>query len=272
MTARRQPTHPMRVTPAMVSAVLTRIDPETGEITETRGVREIRQQLGPVRIVKTSGKPQARAPANAAPLTATLERYLNAPEGIEDEPLSGNTGHSRQRIVAPMTLLPSLMHEQARELAGVPEPARHKTWLDHAFSHDGTQSLRWAMSRYVCDMLVTQQSAKGEGGSRQFGSRVPFTPMQQYALSRIGFVRKRLTPDDRHDLDQFTAMMGAKIAGYEPISMAVFGASHSGQETTRWLNVGNEGVAVGIVIKLSERLYDIYRLMELPQRLLRAAD
>jgi hypothetical protein len=253
----------MRVTPAMITAVLSRIDPETGEITETHGIREIRQQLGAVRMRKSVSKPKARSYSPGAPTTATVERRARALEGVEDEALSGNQGHTRQRIVAPMTLLPALFHEQAQELAGAAEPPIRKTRLDRAFDHDGTQSLRWAMSRYVCDVLITQESASGaEGGARISQSRVPFSLDQQRSLARVAFVHKRLAHEDRRDLDQFAVMMGATVPGYDPVSMVQFGELRSGlcQERVQ------DGVAVGIILKLAERLHDVYRLMELPRK------
>ena len=59
-----------------------------------------------------------------------------------------------------MTLLPVLVNEHTQLLHAArtgtrpDDPPLKKTRLDRALDHDDTGSLRWALSRYVCDCLM----------------------------------------------------------------------------------------------------------------------
>jgi len=102
-----------------------------------------------------------------------------------------------------MTLLPTLMGKVIDELHAArtgtrpDEPPLRKTRLDRALDHDETGFLRWALSRYVCDFLMVQESPqKAEGAPRVHRSGVPFSPAQQAALSRLAHVHARLAARD----------------------------------------------------------------------------
>ena len=60
-------------------------------------------------------------------------------------------------------------------------------------------------------------------------------------------------------------MMGPQT-NREPLSMAEFGRQKSGLPDDRI----REGLAIGVILKLAERLHDLYRLQSLPSKLLEA--
>ena len=196
---------------------------------------------------------------------SNTRRHHHAPEGVYAEQISCNRGHVRERVAAPMVLLPALMAEQIQELHAArtgqrpDDPPLRKTRLDRALDHDGTQSLRWALSRYVCDVLEAQRSPeKAEGAPRRYGAVLPFSAAQQAALARLAHVHARLSPGDRKGLDQFAVMMGARHPTIEPISMAQLGRSRTGLSDDRV----QEGAAVERILGLAERLNDLYRLLQ----------
>lgn len=161
--AKRKPYNPAAKTRA--DAVLRRPDG-----VELRGLSAIRQELGPVVELKASSKPAARALKRGFTNEATKERYSRAPDGIHEEFISS---YKRERITLPMTLLPVLVGKTIDELHArrtgerPDDPPLRKTRLDRALDQDKTQSLRWALSRYVCDVLTTQETPhKAESAPR----------------------------------------------------------------------------------------------------------
>jgi hypothetical protein len=249
----------MKATPAIADAVLSRTDPETGAVSELRGLREIRQELGPIKRIGEPGKPAARALKRGSTNEATKERLANAPDGIHDEVMAS---YRRPRVTLPMTLLPALVNEQVQALhvaraGGRPDdPPLKRTRLDRALDHDETGSLRWALSRYVTDVLTTQESpARAEGAPRLHRSGVPFSAAQRLALGRLAHVHARLSPRDRSALDQFAVMLGARHPVLQPISMAGLGRMLRGLTDDRI----SEGVAVERILCLAEKLSNIYR-------------
>jgi len=207
---------------------------------------------------------------------STAERRKRAPDGVYEEQLSCNGGHVRERVAFPMTLLPELVYKAMDELHAKrtgqrpKDPPLKKTRLDKALDHDETQALRWALSRYVCDVLETQEGGvAGEGGARHPSSGVPFSPSRQAALARVAWihehVRRSTEPmlNTRWQLDQFAVMMGALHPRLLPISMADFGRQLAGLSDERI----QEGVAVGRVLGLAATLHELYRVMPHSRRL-----
>jgi hypothetical protein len=189
-------------------------------------------------------------------------RATHAPEGIHEERLPRNMAYSRERITLPMTLLPVLMAKTIDDLHAARtgekpnEPSLRKTRLDRALDHDETGALRWALSRYVCDLLITQQSPeRGEGGAAVYRSGVPFSSAQQAAIGCLAHVHARLSQRDRASLDQFAVMLGARHPVLQPISLAHLGRSLRGPIDDRIA----EGVALERVLSLAEKLSNIYR-------------
>ena len=216
-----------------------------------------------------------RQPYNPARIS-TAERRAQAPEGVYDEQLSGNSGHVRERVALPMTLLPAIVENFTQQLHAKrtgtrpDDPPLKKTKLDRALDHDETQSLRWALSRYVCDVLETQESgAAGEGGQRHPSSGVPFGRSKQAALGRVAYVHSRVAYSSepmlnaRWQLDQFAVMMGACHPRLTAVSMAQFGQHLAGLSDARV----QEGVAVGRVLGLAATLHELYRAMPQNQAL-----
>ncbi len=189
----------------------------------------------------------------------TKERYSRAPDGIHEESISS---YKRERVTLPMTLLPVLMGKtiddlHAKRTGEKPnEPPLRKTRLDRALDHDGTGALRWALSRYVCDFLMTQESPqKAEGAPRVYASALPFSASQRAALQRLAYVHQRLAPRERAGLTQFAVMMGALHPMLAPMSMAQFGRGLRGLADDRIC----EGIAVERMLSLAERLHVLYR-------------
>ena len=216
-----------------------------------------------------------KQPYNPARIS-TAERRAQAPDGVYDEQLSCNRGHVRERVALPMTLLPALYDQLVSQLHAKRtgtrpnDPPLRKTKLDKALDHDETQSLRWALSRYVCDVLETQESgAGGEGGARHPSSDVPFGRSRQAALGRVAYIhtRARYSSEpmlsERWQLDQFAVMMGARHPRLLPLSMAQFGRQLAGLSDERI----QEGVAVGRVLGLAATLHELYRAMPQTQAL-----
>ena len=204
-----------------------------------------------------------RQPYSPAPRISTAERRAQAPDGTYDEQLSCNRGHVRERVAAPMALLPAIVHNftqmlHAQRTNSVPEdPPLRKTKLDKALDHDETQSLRWAMSRYICDVLWSQEKDKtGENA-------IPFNQYRQAAIGRVAYIHSRVQYSSepmlnaRWQLDQFAVMMGACHPRLRPVSMAQFGQHLAGLSDERV----QEGVAVGRVLGLAAALHELYRAM-----------
>ena len=226
--ARRKPWSPSRATPA--SSRLLRGEP--------RG-------------------PAARGSTNEA----TAQRYSRAPDGIHVEAISS---YKRERVGLPMTLLPVLMGKTIDDLHAArtgekpDEPPLRKTRLDRALDHDETGSLRWALSRYVCNVLAVQRrrpSPKALPGSNKSG--IPFSAAGQAALRRLAYSHGRLSARDRAVLDQFAVMMGAIHPALAPISLAGLGRELRGLSDDKI----SEGVAVERILSLAERLDAINRGM-----------
>jgi hypothetical protein len=138
------------------------------------------------------------------------------------------------------------------------DPPLKKTRLDRALDHDETQSLRWALSRYVCDVLITQETPpRGEGGGAVYQSAIPFSAAQRAALGRLARVHQRVAQRDRSALDLFAVMMGAIHPVLRPVSMAGLGRRLRGLPDDRIC----EGIAVEAVLTWAERLSSIYRTM-----------
>jgi hypothetical protein len=97
----------------MNDALLSRTDPDTGAVTELRGLREIRQELGPVRRLREPDRPAARTIKRGSPTAPTKERRANAPDGVHEESLAIYT---RPRVTLPMALLPALVNEHVQRL------------------------------------------------------------------------------------------------------------------------------------------------------------
>lgn len=224
--ARRKPSHPLRATPACS------------------------------RLLSTTAA--ARRGSSTAP---TPERLANAPDGIHVEAIAS---YKRERITLPMTLLPVLVNEETQRLHAArtgerpDDPPLRKTRLDRALDHDETGSLRWALSRYVTDILTMQTTPeKAEGAPRVYGSALPFSTAQRAALARLAMVHARLSARDRSALDQFAVMMGARHPTLVPIGMAQFGLMRIGLPDGRV----QEGAAVERILGLAEKLDAIYRGM-----------
>jgi hypothetical protein len=282
---RRQPSHPARVTLEAVSAALARIEGEryrerSPEVLERlAGDAAVAQRLaGALEAADTQPAPAMteEALSESRELVAkhrrTVQQRLrriarpknkpNAPDGIHEERL--NMAYSRQRTTLPMTLLPTIMGaviddlHAARKGEKPDEPALRKTRLDRALDHDETGSLRWALSLYVCDLLLTQESPqKAEGAPRVYRSGTPFSASQQAALGRLAYARARLVPRDRSTLEQFSVSMGALHPPLQPISMAQLGRGLRGLPDDRIC----EGVALERILCVAERLSAIYRTM-----------
>lgn len=207
---------------------------------------------------------------------ATPERVTHAPDGIQEEQLSHNKGHIRARVRAPMQLFAAAVNRQARAMAAaagqVPEndqecePPYKPTRLDMALDTEDGMILRWALSRYVEDctlinMRGTEDGAKVDG-SHNDGSRLPFNEAQRRALSRIAFVHAWIGASDRRDLQTFARMM-APLTESDPPSMPEFAHNRTGIADHR----AQEGCFVGLMWKVAEHLYEIYRHQDFPERI-----
>ena len=228
---KRKPWNPSRATPACS--------------------RELHPLRGETSAVRASGSP-------AAP---TRQRLANAPDGVHEEVMAS---YRRPRVTLPMTLLPVLMGKAVDDLHATrtglkpDEPPLRKTRLDRALDHDETGSLRWSLSRYVCDLLITQESPeKATGAPRVYASALPFSASQRAALSRLGHVHARLSARERSGLEIFAVMMGGRHPMLSPISMAQLGFMRTGLPDARI----QEGAAVERILSLAERLHEIYRTL-----------
>jgi hypothetical protein len=284
MATRQKPSHPSthsadRIAKALSSVTPVRVRklPPPGDRPALEAGDAIVEALDRVMTAKARMVEQRLPPKRPPkPVAAeTPERGARAAEGIDEECLSMNDGHIRGRVRYPMTLLPALMHIEsdaleARQKRSKPnEPPLRKSKLDKALDFDQTQTLRWALSRYFVDSFLTQESGKSlyeptiSGGNAP-RRLMPYGKAQQQALERLAYVRKHLSREDRRDLETFGIMMGDEDLIRQPISMAKFGHSKTGLADERI----QEGVAIGVIMKVAERLYDLYRLHTLPSHFL----
>jgi hypothetical protein len=188
----------------------------------------------------------------------SAQRRARAVDGIYEEQLYG---HTRARVRLPMTLLPVFMGHVIDELHAKrtgekpSDPPLRRTRLDNAL--EGHEQLRWALSLYVCDALLLQESpSAGADGPRVPGSRVPFNEHQEDALARLAMVHKWLILNERRDLEMFAVMMGCIHPVYTPVSLAEFGSRHT---LCRGRNAREEA-AISRLLNLSETLSRIYQL------------
>jgi hypothetical protein len=220
---------------------------------------------------------RAAGPAIGA---ATPERAAHAPDGIHEERLSHNEGHVRGRVRVPMQLFGAATNRLARELAVAtgqlrpkceggeqPEPTYVLTRLDKALDTEDGRILRWALSRYVEDCILINMRGTGSesgkvDGSQAAGSCIPFNETQRRALARRAFVHDRVGNADRRDLQAFAQMM-APIDGGDAPAMTEFAQAKTGISDHR----AQEGCFVGIMWKVAERLYEVYRLGDFPERI-----
>lgn len=223
-----------------------------------------------------------RVAHSMAPIgAATPERAAHAPDGIQKEHLSHNDGHVRARVRAPMQMFGPAVNRLARKCAaatgqirpksGADEPSEPPyvaTRLDKALDTENGGILRWALSRYVEDCILTNMRATGPesgkvDGSQADGSRIPFNETQRQALARLAFVHKHIGAADWRDLRTFVAMMVPVEGGREPPSMAQFASELTGIGDGQDRR-SQEGAFVGLMWKIGERLYDIYRMPGVP--------
>jgi hypothetical protein len=286
MANRKKPTHPSSITRENVTAALANVDPvrvkklpppkpgrtileagadivEALERVMSRRVSYVQQRLTPPRPKRTPAGDETR------------ERAARAPEGIESEPLSKNDGHQRARVRFPMALTEEKVHRDVAKLTSakgrkeVAEPPLKGSRFDKALDHEDGPILRAVLSRYIEDHAI----AFGKpGGGEETGrvncasqphQKLPLTEPQQKALARIAFIEKHLGSKDRTDLRQFKQMMIPLVANQEPMSMSEYGELRTGLKDDRV----REGVFIGIMLKVAERMHDIYRLKELPAHL-----
>jgi hypothetical protein len=148
------------------------------------------------------------------------------------------------------------------------EPRYIPTRFDKALDYGDGPILRWALSKYVEDQVLTvmrgtnPDALKIDNGNESAG-RPPFNTTQQKALSRIAFVHKHLGLEDRRDLLSFLQMMAPLNSEQATMSMAEFARQKTGISDDKV----REGCFIGLMWKVAQRLYDIYRLRELPQQL-----
>jgi hypothetical protein len=219
---------------------------------------------------------RAAAPRQPAGLE-TPERAAHARDGIAQERLSHNDGHVRARVRAPMQLHAAAVNRLARAMAEasghepkrdeLPEPPHVPTRLDKALDTEDGAILRWALSRYVEDhILINMRSTGAESGkvdgAQSDGSRVPFNETQRHALGRLAFVHGQLSGSDRRDLKTFATMM-APIESEDTPSMGEFAQQKTGISDHR----AQEGCFVGIMWMLGERLYEVYRGADFPEKI-----
>lgn len=213
---------------------------------------------------------------------ATPERAARAPDGLQVEALSHNTGHVRARVRAPMQPHAAANNRLAREAAirdaelhggkkpkedDIPEPKYERTRLDIVLDGEDGRILRWALSRYVEDQIAIHRkggvSDSGKvDGAQDDGGKMPFTEAQRKALARLAFVHSRIGPSAKRHLETFARMM-APIDSRDPPSVVEFAHDATGIVDRR----PQEGCFIGLMWAVAERLYEVYRAKDFPERL-----
>ena len=103
-------------------------------------------------------------------------------------------------------------------------------------------------------------------GAQSDSNRVPFNEIQRQSLARLAYVHGQLSGSDRRDLKTFATMM-APIESEDPPSMSEFAGSKTGLADADSSRRVLEGCFVGLLWKLAERLYEVYRTGNFPEKI-----